>query len=260
MTMSMKISSVCLMLALVSVQAFAITRTLAPVRDNTLYEVSSAANALSNGAGTRIFAGRTAQGTDSIRRALVAFDPAGAAIPSGAVITSATLTLDMNMTNAGSEAISIHRVLANWGEGGSSAGGGQGAGAPAQTGDATWFHTLFSASFWGSPGGDFSGAPSATQTVGGNGSYTWGSTTQMVADVQSWVDNPSSNFGWLLIGNEASATTAKSFDSRESGNGPALVVTFNAPVPTTNDWALLLLALLLASLGVLSLRWVSVRR
>jgi hypothetical protein len=82
----------------------------------------------------------------------------------------------------------------------------------------------------------------------------------MVADVQSWVDNPSSNFGWLLLGNEASAPTAKSFDSRESGNGPVLVVTFNAPIPTTNAWALLLIGLSLALLGVLSLSWRSARR
>ena len=114
--MTMKISSACLVLALASAQAFAITRTLIPVRDNTLFEDLSPASARSNGAGTRIFAGRTNESTNSIRRALIAFDPSGAAIPNGASIVSAELTLEMNMSNAGPEAVSIHRVLANWGE------------------------------------------------------------------------------------------------------------------------------------------------
>ena len=168
---------------------------------------------------------------------------------------SAELTLQMEMTVAGSEDISLHRVLSGWGEGASSAGGGQGGGAPAATGDATWFHTFFDSALWASPGGDFAAAPSATQSVGGSGAYTWGSTGQMVADVQAWVDNPGSNQGWLLMGNESSGASAKAFSSRESGSGPLLVVTFNAPVPATGPSLLALLGLLLALLGVLCMRW-----
>ena len=253
MVINTKSCSIFLVAVLASVEVYAGTTTLTAVRDNTLYEVTAPAAALSNGAGTRIFAGRTGQGTNSIRRALVAFDPSGAAIPSGALIVSAELTLQMNMSIAGAEDVSIHRVLANWGEGASVAGMGQGGGAPAQTNDATWFHTFFDSSLWALPGGDFSAPPSATQSVDGNGSYTWGSTAQMVADVQSWVDNPSTNFGWMLVGNESSQPSAKSFDSRESGSGPVLVVTFNAPVPTTKVWALMLLAVILALLGLTAL-------
>jgi len=241
-------------------EVYAVTTALTATRDNTLYEESSAASVSSNGAGTRIFAGRTAQGLNSIRRALIAFDPAGAGIPNGAMIVSAELTLQMNMTNAGGNSVSLHRALADWGEGGSVAGSGQGGGAPAQNGDATWFHTVFPGAFWASPGGDFVATPSAAEIVGGNGAYTWGSTAQMVADVQAWVDNPSSNFGWVLVGNEFTQPTAKSFDSRESGSGPVLVVTYNAPVPTVGAWALVLLASLLALLGWLSLRLDPVRR
>lgn len=241
-------------LILATSACYGITRTLSAVRDNTLFEDDAAANARSNGAGSRIFAGRTAQGTNSIRRALVAFDLAGAAIPSGATITSAELRLQMNMTNAGGNSVALHRVAAAWGEGGSLAGGGQGGGAPAQTGDATWFHTFFPSALWSVPGGDFNPTPSASQIVGDPGAYTWGSTAQMVADVQSWVDNPASNFGWILVGNEFTQPTAKSFDSRESGSGPELVVTFNAPVPASGPWTLLALALVLALAGASVLR------
>jgi homospermidine synthase len=34
--------------------------------------------------------------------------------------------------------------------------------------------------------------------------------------VQSWLDSPQANFGWILIGNESVATTAKRFDTREN--------------------------------------------
>ena len=251
---SMLRPAICLSTLLVAVDASAITRNLPAVRDNTLFEDAAPAAARSNGAGTRIFAGRTAEGSGSIRRALIAFDPQGSAIPSGAVITSAELTLEMVMSNAGAHDVSLHRVMADWGEGASFAGAGQGGGAPAQPGDATWFHTFFDTAFWASPGGDFAPTPSASRSVGGTGSYTWGSTTQMVADVQSWLDNPGTNLGWMLIGNEAVAPTAKAFSSRESGGGPVLVVTFNAPVPAVGLWGLLLLCLVLGLLGLMLLR------
>ena len=54
-------------------------------------------------------------------------------------------------------------------------------------------------------GGDFSGTASASQSVGAIGQYTW-SSAQMVADVQSWLDTPASNFGWLVLGDESTST------------------------------------------------------
>ena len=38
----------------------------------------------------------------------------------------------------------------------------------------------------------------------------------MTSDVQDWLDNPSANFGWLLLGNEGEAQTARRFDSRQN--------------------------------------------
>ena len=62
----------------------------------------------------------------------------------------------------------------------------------------------------------------------------------MVADVQAWVNNPSTNFGWLLQGDETQ-TSSKFFASRESANlalRPLLTITYTAaPVnlpPTLN--------------------------
>lgn len=72
-------------------------------------------------------------------------------------------------------------------------------------------------------------ASSASIDVSVIGSYTWGSTAQMISDVQSWLDQPSSNFGWVIVGNETASRTAKRFDTRENtlpGSRPLLIVTF----------------------------------
>jgi hypothetical protein len=198
--------------------------TLLPSKDNTLYE--DIAGALSNGAGQNFFVGKT--NTGSIRRGLIAFTLTGN-IPANSTITSVSLTLNMSMTVAGSENVSLHRATADWGEGTSIAPGEGGAGAPATTGDATWTRRFFNTIPWSIPGGDFSPTASATRSVGGNGSYTWASTPALVSDVQGWLNNPSTNFGWVVIGNEAAARTAKRFDTKEhttAANRPRLVVAY----------------------------------
>ena len=67
---------------------------------------------------------------------------------------------------------------------------------------------------------------SVSRTVTGVAFYTWGPTSQMQADVQDWLDNPASNFGWLLrASDETSLQTARGFDSRQSltaANRPVL--------------------------------------
>lgn len=138
----------------------------------------------------------------------------------------------MSRTTAGNQTVSLHRLLANWGEGTSNADANEGQGAPSTTNDATWLHTFYNTSKWTNAGGDFAATASASLTVGGNGSYTWGSTTQMVADVQGWLNNPGSNFGWMVRGNEAVTTTAKRFDSRQiasTANRPVLIVDYTPP-------------------------------
>ncbi len=200
-------------------------------RDTTIYSESAS---LSNGAGKYFFSGRT--NASNLRRGLVAFDTSG--IPPGSTVTSASMQLYMSRTQAANEAVALRRLLADWGEGLSDAPGQEGAGDPAENGDATWVYTFYNTAnppaspAWSSPGGDFAPGASATTVVGVEGFYTWGSTAQMVADVQGWVDDPSTSFGWILLGDEGQDQTAKRFDSRESTNSshrPRLTVTFTPP-------------------------------
>ncbi len=198
---------------------------LSATKDNTLYQDASGSQ--SNGAGAHFFVGKTNQSL--VRRGLLAFDVAGI-IPAGATISSVSLTLNMSRTAAGSATVSLNRVLSDWGEGTSNASSQEGQGAPSRSGDATWIHTFFNTNQWTSAGGDFFSTASASQTVGVTGSYTWGSTSQMVADVQNWLDNPSNNFGWIVVGNETGTKTTKRFDSKENStasNRPVLNITYS---------------------------------
>ena len=201
---------------------------LDPSKDNTLFE--DAAGALSNGEGQFLFAGMT---RDTLsRRALVQFDVANGGIPAGSVIDSVQLVLRMDRTIVGDIDVAIHRVAADWGEGGSDADFAEGTGAQSEAGDATWIHRFYDTDAWTTPGGDFDAVPSATRTVGDVvTTYTWGSTVRMVGDVQGWLDQPSSNFGWIVIADESTHTTAKRFGSREeaSANRPKLRIFYTEP-------------------------------
>ncbi len=195
-------------------------------KDNTLIENST--GELSNGMGSSFFVGRTNQNSESIRRGLIAFDVAEQ-IPAGSTVTEVKLTLNMERTPGGNESIELHRVLADWGEGSSSTKGGRGA--PATEGDATWIHSFYDQDLWSEPGGDFDRKISAQEMVGDVGTYIWNSDSNpsMVEDVQEWLDSPSSNFGWLLLGNETASGTVKAFTSRHSTDSslqPQLSVSF----------------------------------
>lgn len=225
----MKTSKTLLSVILISALEYAgITATSAaitvinPNKDNTLYEYDPAEGDHSNGAGFHFFAGENGMG--ELRRGVLAFDVAGT-IPAGSTITAVSLTMNMSMTPAGAETIELHKLLADWGEGTSHAPNGEGDGAPATSNDATWRHRFFDTLFWTTQGGDFSVIVSASQSVGSVGQYTWTS-AQMVADVQEWLDNPASNFGWLVLGNESAIATAKRFDTRESATPPMLTIQY----------------------------------
>jgi len=199
--------------------------TFVPRKDNTLYQ--DPLGATSNGQGGTIFAGNTAQ--SQTRRALIAFDLT--AIPVGSSVTSAQLTMSMTRTRAAATPVSLHRVLADWGEGPSDAGIPGGGGDNAEPNDATWLHRFFPSTNWTNIGGDFAPTASATTSVGNIGFYTW-TGFQFTSDVQGWVNNPSTNFGWLIRGSESASSTAKSFDSRSGADAskrPRLVVTFTPP-------------------------------
>jgi len=220
--------------------AFADTVNLEPVQDNTAVEDSL--GSLSNGAGSHCFIGITAG--LSTRRALLQFDLS--AIPSNAIVTDAELqmTLDRAAGFSGPRDATLHVMQASWGEGGSNSddpffGGGQGA--PAQAGDATWFHRFFPTDLWAVPGGDFDPAVLATTTVLETpGVYTWGSTPELVAAVQAWVSNGATNFGFMLRGDESTSFTSRRFVTREStveANRPHLIVTYTTAPSSTGPSA-----------------------
>ncbi len=202
-------------------------------RDATLIEHPE--GALANGAGPVFFADRTNQPSNSIRRALIRFDVAGA-LPGGAIAEAASLTLHLTPSNPVPSRLGLHRVRWDWGEGDSSASGG--GGAPSGPGDATWIHTFWDLEEWVRAGGAFVERSSAEQDVGEPGFYTWESSRQLAADVQLWVAAPSRNFGWILIGEETTPQSAKSFASREHPDPalrPFLAVSYRLPGDLPQD-------------------------
>jgi len=231
--------------------------TLLPSKDNTLIQTTNPAAQLSNGLGD-IFVGRTNQdgqgpATISIRRGLLAFDIAGN-IPSGATITSVSLILRDVMGLNGDHIVGLHRVLQDWGEGTSFQNGGMGA--TATNGDATWLYRFYNSAnpgsslAWTTAGGDFDPTASAgaliSDDLGGGQLFTWSSTgnPQFLTEVQNMLDDPSSNFGWLLLGDELAGQTAKRLNGGESlafpNQPPVLVIEFTvAAVPEPSTWLLL---------------------
>jgi hypothetical protein len=208
------------------------TMVLSPSKDNTLYE--DLQGDVSNGQGEFLFAGKTGVNDGfHLRRALIAFDLS--AIPAGSVVTGVSLSMFMSRSgpNPNSVNISLNLALKNWGEGASNAGSPGGTGAPAQTGDATWLNNFFNISTWTKPGGDFNPTASATTSVGMvNRSYSW-SSASLVADVQGWLDNPGTNFGWFVIGAENIDESAQRFNSGENtSNPPQLSITYTIPEPS----------------------------
>lgn len=199
-------------------------------KDGTLFDDGVGNRA--NGGNFSFYAGRAGTLTSwPVRRGLVAFDTSS--IPPGSTVTNVQFRLYMSMTTATSKAFAVHRVTSAWNEG--TTVGASGNGGAAVTGDVTWRHTFWNNQFWTTPGGDFVPTASATTNVNAVGYYTWGSTAQMVADVQTWVNTPSSSHGWILIGPEQSGQkSAKQFEARESlaQYRPQLTITFTPPAPS----------------------------
>jgi len=232
--MRMKIVPALVLLAgLVAGPAAAETVILEPSKDNTLYQHPG--GFFSSGAGQWMFVGQTfvtrPEG-ERFRRGLLAFDIASR-IPAGATITSVELTVRVNRTRGTQQDVMLHRVTTDWGEGTSTPapGGGGGVGGTPTPGDATWLHTFHPDQFWTTPGGEFDATVSSTVSMSANGVYTFPSTPQLVADVQGWLDNPETDFGWIMIGDEETLRTTKRIATREDpnpANRPKLVVNFTS--------------------------------
>jgi len=202
------------------------TVTNSPVADTTLFEPNKANNV---GSHTNVAAGTTREGL--VARGLFRFDMAGQ-IPPSATVTSVSLRLVVTRVPSGGGVISVfelRRVLQPWGEGNktSSQGG------VASAGEASWNDRFTGTAPWTIPGGqigaDFSSTVSATAPVAGLGNVTFGSSPGLIADVQEWVANAGTNFGWVLMSqSEGQNETARRFASREDlDHAPQLVIDYS---------------------------------
>jgi hypothetical protein len=239
----------CLAIA-VSATAQAAVKTINPSADTTIFQ-----NNVNNsyGGGSLVFAGTNS--AVSPRRGIIEFDIADN-IPPGATITSVQLNMVLGQvagsgmgSGGGTPTIGLYDVSESWGEGTQSTGSGQGG--PAETGDATWNDRFFSATSptaWTTAGGDFSGSASQTAAVGTSvgTTYSWTTDTAMVADVQTWLDSPSKNFGWFMVNSdETDEQTFRAFDTRETSSPEQLVINYTAvPEPTMFFSAACLISLL----------------
>jgi hypothetical protein len=154
--------------------------------------------------------------------------------------------------------VGLHRLTKDWGEGTAGSGNpeisGTGMGSPASPGDATWSHAMQGSHNWTAHGaeGDFHWLASATTSVGGpvDAPFTWGSSLALVADVQTWLDAPETNFGWALVNaHEEMIRSQKVFYAREATQNssgepnsldpawrPRLTIDFDVVSPPTGDY------------------------
>lgn len=222
--------------------------TLLPVQDSPIYAddgVSTFTFATnSNGAGETLFVGTN--GTGSARRSLIQYDLS--VLPQGSVITDAKLTLFCDREPGDeNETLSLHTVLEAWSTGtsNSDALGTPGQGAPAESGDSTWYYRSWPSSDypdglkWSTAGASFDRDVLASQqvgplSVGGNQNsvYSW-SSAAMVEDLNVWLNNPAMNFGWIMTGNEIQTRSVKRFISSEGRVNnwlkPNLILTVDIP-------------------------------
>jgi hypothetical protein len=204
---------------------------LEPVADATLIQQEDIdPDEYAAGSSQYIFAGRvSSNGAGMIRRALMRFDLS--AIPAGAQVVSASLTVTVNRANSPLQPFTLHVVGESWGEGPSVADGGSGT--LAMAGDATWRKRFFPDVPWTTVGGVFDATASSSMMAEATGPYTFPSTPDLVADVQAWLAAPATNFGWAMLGNESVQGTVKRFVSRNSANAaqrPKLTIEYTLPV------------------------------
>ncbi len=198
--------------------------------DKDAFIISGSAADNNAGAETAVTAGQVgSSGLNTIRRGLIAFDIAGN-IPAGAIILTATFNLSVVQSPSGggiNSTFGLYQITTEWLEGTKTGTSGS----AATAGEVTWNSAKHITTTWTTAGGDFIVTPSASTAVTGNGAYTWNSTSDMVANVQNWLNSPSTNYGWLLKSDdEATAFTARRFGAKEGGAPAILTVQYFSPV------------------------------
>ena len=185
--------------------------TLTPSNDTSIYTEGTKPQG-----DTTLIVGRRRNGI--IDRALLRFDLGS--IPTNATVDSARLQLTvvrLPLAPASSD-FSLYRMLRSW------------------TTDASWTSATADAP-WVVPGvgpaTDCAATASAARFVTAGGPYVFGPSSQLTADVVSWVTNPAGNHGWLVkCENETSPGTARHFGSSESPQAPRLFIDYSVPAPS----------------------------
>ncbi len=224
----------------ISFSGIAETIRIQPIADTTLAEVAP-----NNNLGGTAFVNAGTAGVNASgarNRGLYRFD--FSPIPASSKIKSALVKLEVIRAGSGtSSSFALHRMLRTWGEGNkdSTLEQSPGVGFLATTNEATWNSPFaLTTNFWTTPGAsnDFASVVSSRTDVFGVGDFpVFSSTPQMMTDVQTWLDNPLVNFGWLLkTETEGEYFTARRFGSREfiggDTNSPPYVEVIFVPPPT----------------------------
>jgi hypothetical protein len=194
--------------------AWADTTTVSASTDTWIF--SGAPDSAKFGDFHGLAAGVNSQG--SPMRALFTFDVSQ--IPANATITSASVSLVAERQNfsAADATFELHRLLQPW-----------------VAAEATW-NNRAAGTPWSAAGAaaedDYSLTISASNVVTAAATYVFGSTADMVADVQSWVSTPTSNNGWIFkVTDETAAPTSRRWGSTTVGNAASLTVVYTASAP-----------------------------
>jgi len=202
------------------------TVVLTPVADTTLHQKFPDHNV---GRHFDVSAGGVGSGERT--RALVRFDLSGK-IPSSATLTSASLTLRVTRqpsSGGANSTFELRRMNRSWSEGNKASPSGE----AATVGETTWNKRVYPDTDWSAPGGvpgeDFATEARAAVDVSGRAAYTFASTPLLVTDVQSWIQAPENNFGWILMSRaETTPETARRFASREDPqSAPTLTLEYS---------------------------------
>lgn len=199
---------------------------LTPAADTTMRSTDPDLN---YGASSTLFVG-VSFSTPKTNRSLFQFNLAS--VPTNATVTSATLQIVVVGTGQPATNFDLCRMLKSWGEGVQD-------GLTNAVNESSWNARFAPSSLWGAGGGqaglDFIAVPSCTAPLAGPVSTNAFSSAGMIADLQLWLSQPGTNFGWILLASGEPAGTGKQIGSRESGatNSPVLELHYTVPAAAT---------------------------
>lgn len=165
--------------------------------------------------------------TNGMYRGLVQWDLSS--IPTNAVVNSVSITLKYDgASQSGTLTISAYKVLRDWGEGTKTL-------TAAASGESDWTDAKHSVDAWGTAGcdnttTDRSSTAEASKLVTTGADWTF---SPSLLTVQNWVNNPSTNYGLVIRGDEGAGTNYIYFyTDDQSGSEPQITVKYNENFPS----------------------------